>query len=38
MTAVRSYSWNKTTMIARKMRIGRNERTVDDWHKDGCII
>ncbi len=37
MTATRSCSWNTAMMIARKMRMGRNTRTVDDWGKDGVI-
>lgn len=35
--AVRSCSWNTVMMMARKMRMGRNTRTVEDWEKDGCI-
>ena len=33
VAAARSCSWNRATMIARKMRMGRNTRTVDDWEK-----
>ena len=38
MTAMSSCSWNTAMMTARKMRMGRITRTVDDWEKDGCIV
>ena len=37
VTAARSCSWSTAKMTARKMRMGRSTRTVDDWEKDGFI-